>query len=137
MSKEKLQKIALGIIRDTSGNVLIVRRAKEENGTGNVKLSWVFPGGKMEVGETIDETVVREVKEETGYLVEVDHVVSERRHPQFPVYVYYFACILTGTKNKSIPSDNEIKEIKFVNPADVGEYFTTNLDPNVNDYINK
>ncbi len=33
---------------------------------------WGFPGGAMELGESAEQTVLREVLEETGYIVQVD-----------------------------------------------------------------
>jgi 8-oxo-dGTP pyrophosphatase MutT (NUDIX family) len=50
-------------VRDSTGRLLLSRR---------VDLGiWVLPGGRIELGETIAEAVVREVREETGVAVEV------------------------------------------------------------------
>ncbi|MBL7190879.1 NUDIX domain-containing protein [bacterium] len=49
------------IITDNSGGLLLVKRSVEP-GVG----LWCLPGGFMELGETPEETVVREVLEETG-----------------------------------------------------------------------
>jgi ADP-ribose pyrophosphatase len=46
------------------GRVLLVRRAKEP-----LRGRWVVPGGTVELGETLEEAVTREVREETGILV--------------------------------------------------------------------
>ena len=53
------------IIED--GRVLLARRAKGEKLAGY----WEFPGGKREEGETIDECLVREIREELSLDIEV------------------------------------------------------------------
>jgi len=79
MSK-KLQKIVLGIVIKED-KVLIIQRSKEEKGSNNVKLRWVFPGGEIEKGESPEHAVIREVMEETGYEVHPLNIISERKHP--------------------------------------------------------
>ncbi len=43
---------------------------------------WALPGGGHEPGETIAQTVVREVKEETGYDVEVETLTGTYTNPR-------------------------------------------------------
>jgi 8-oxo-dGTP diphosphatase len=47
------------------GRVLLIQRAQEPN-----KGFWSFPGGRIELGETIFQAVTREVREETGIEIE-------------------------------------------------------------------
>lgn len=54
---------AAACIRDTEGRILLLQRSDGDN-------LWGFPGGAMEPGERIADTVVREVREETGLEVE-------------------------------------------------------------------
>lgn len=54
---------ALFVIRDVAGNVLMESRPEYEPGTDPY---WVFPGGKIDTGETPEQAVRREVLEETG-----------------------------------------------------------------------
>ncbi len=54
---------------------------------------WSIPAGRMEDGETPEETGVRETREETGYLVQIERFVGEYWRPQMPnggdlLYVY-------------------------------------------------
>ena len=73
--KKRLQ-VACGII-EKDGRYLIVKRGQ----TSKCALKWEFPGGKIEKGETLEECMTRELKEELDIEVEVhqrlDTVVRE------------------------------------------------------------
>jgi 8-oxo-dGTP diphosphatase len=79
--------------------VLLIKRGREP-GLGQ----WSIPGGMVEVGETVKEAVQREVREETGVLVEVLDLVEvfERILPdsegriQYHYVVLDYLCRLTG-----------------------------------------
>lgn len=64
----------VAIVRDDEGRVLMIHK------TDNDK--WALPGGGHEIGESISDTVVREVKEETGYDVEVDTITGTYTNPK-------------------------------------------------------
>jgi mutator protein MutT len=64
---------ACAIVLDKSRRVLLHRRT--DNGR------WALPGGSIEVGETAERAVVREVREETGYSVEVVRLVGVYSEP--------------------------------------------------------
>jgi 8-oxo-dGTP pyrophosphatase MutT (NUDIX family) len=66
---------ASGVVVDDQGRILLHRRAD----TG----FWALPGGAMDLGESIAQTIVREVKEETGLDIEPVRLVgiySDPRH---------------------------------------------------------
>lgn len=65
---------ASAVVVDQDGRILLHRRTDNE--------LWSIPGGGMEVGETIAETVVREVEEETGLKVEPDRLVGIYSNPR-------------------------------------------------------
>jgi ADP-ribose pyrophosphatase YjhB (NUDIX family) len=58
------------IIEDDEGKVLFVRHKKERGGYWQGK--WIFPGGMLELGETVGAGIRREVFEETGLSIEID-----------------------------------------------------------------
>ena len=63
----------VAVVRDDLGRVLMIHRTDND--------MWALPGGGHEIGEYIAETVVREVKEETGYDVKVTHIVGTYTNP--------------------------------------------------------
>jgi len=63
------------VVEDDQGRVLLIHRVDNDR--------WALPGGQVEVGERVAETVVREVREETGIEVEVlglTGVYSDPKH---------------------------------------------------------
>ena len=78
-----------------NGRLLLVREA-EDGG-------WTFPGGWAEVGQSAAESVEREVREESGYLVKAVRLLAcwdrnKHAHPAIPFHAYklLFLCELTG-----------------------------------------
>lgn len=58
----------VGIIKDQYGRVLILKRVSTDRAFPG---KWDLPGGKVDKGESLQEAIVREVKEETGLDVTV------------------------------------------------------------------
>src|SRR2546426_9729223 len=57
---------------------------------------WNLPGGGMEAGETVDEALCREVREETGLEVEVEQLAGVYSKPQKQEVVLTFRCRTIG-----------------------------------------
>lgn len=49
---------------------------------------WGLPGGSVEIGESVTQAIRREVREETGFTVEVGHLVGVYSDPAFQVVRY-------------------------------------------------
>ncbi len=63
--------VAVGAIVIDKGAILLVKRDREP-----AKGQWSLPGGRVEIGETLREALVREVREETGIDVDVDGLIG-------------------------------------------------------------
>src|SRR5215207_18276 len=72
---------------------LLTRRASDAHLGGR----WEFPGGKVEPGETLAATLVREIREELGCGVEVGELLLTARHayPEVHVELHFFSARLT------------------------------------------
>src|SRR5262245_54637012 len=76
------------VFRD--GQLLITRRHADAHLGG----LWEFPGGKRESGETFEQCLVRELREELGIEVEVGEVLESVTHayPEKTVHLKFFRC---------------------------------------------
>ncbi len=132
MAGRKRPSIALGVVADRWGRILIIRRRREETGEGGAKLVWAFPGGRVIKGERKVNCAAREILVETGYAVRVLRLVSVRRHPEFNVLVSYYFAVLERDKPVCEPSEpDEIREVQWVSASRVADIVTSNLDPAV------
>lgn len=70
--------IATDAVVKDKGKYLLIKRAKWVKGPG----LWAFPGGRLDWNETMDECVIRELKEETGYKGEIIRFLELRSDPE-------------------------------------------------------
>lgn len=66
-SQPQTKKLIAAAIIEKNGKVLIAQRAKDDGLRGK----WEFPGGKVEAGETLQDCLKRELREELGIQAEV------------------------------------------------------------------
>lgn len=115
-----------GILFDKQNRVLIDNRKEEILDDANGK--WEVPGGKLEFGETPEETVKRELLEETGYNVEVKTIIPYSKtsmweyetHLQHTV-IFFYICELQDEEHVEI-EDNRINTYKWVTEEDLANY---------------
>ncbi|MCC9307560.1 NUDIX hydrolase [Kitasatospora sp. RB6PN24] len=116
------------VIRE--GRVLMVRRRVSEG-----QLSWQFPAGKIEPGESPEQAAVRETAEETGLNVAAIKVLGERVHPETGRWMSYMVCkIVSGTA--AVGDPRELDALAWVALAEIPEYVPYGIFEPVQAYLN-
>lgn len=110
------KQIGVAVIHNRQGKILIDRRKNE----GEMGGLWEFPGGKVEAGETIEECIKREVKEELDIKIEVGDRLTTITHEYetFKVTLYVHDCQYLSGK----PQPLECEVIEWVKPAQMNQY---------------
>jgi 8-oxo-dGTP diphosphatase len=80
--------VAAAIFDDSGANVLLIRR--RDNG------NWEPPGGVLELDETIEDGLRREVREETGAEIEVGPLTGVYKNMNRGIVALVFRCTLTS-----------------------------------------
>jgi 8-oxo-dGTP diphosphatase len=96
-----------GIVRADDGRVLLLRHRLWPQDR-----QWGFPGGFAKRGEQFAETVVREVREETGLTVTVGRLLEVRVGDRYRAEVYYEAVLVGGLDDLAI-QEREILEARL------------------------
>jgi 8-oxo-dGTP pyrophosphatase MutT (NUDIX family) len=108
----------VAIVQDADGRVLMVHKTDND--------LWALPGGGHDPGESIAQTVVREVEEETGYKVEVEAITGTYTNPNHVMayddgevrqqFSIAFRARLVGGERRT---SSESKEVEWLTPAEI------------------
>jgi 8-oxo-dGTP diphosphatase len=117
--------VGVGAVIEHGGHIVLIRRRFEP-----LAGQWSLPGGTLEVGETLEAGVAREMLEETGLIVEVGPVIDvfdrilldeEQRVRYHYVIIDYLCRPLGGTLQHASDADAAV----YVDPASLDEYRLT------------
>ena len=110
------------IVRDEANRILLGKRNKDPQ-RGN----WVLPGGKIHAFESIADAAARELAEETGLTVEVQHQFRVYEVINAPhehrIVIYSWARVVGG----DLQASDDISEVKFVSLHELGHLPLTPL----------
>ncbi len=83
-------------------------------------LLWEFVGGKVEKGETKEQALIRECKEELNITLNIGDVFMDvdHEHPDITVHLTLF----NATIGEGVPQKLEHNDIKWITPAEISNY---------------
>jgi ADP-ribose pyrophosphatase YjhB (NUDIX family) len=120
--------VAVGAVILDGDRVLLVRRGQEP-----LKGEWSLPGGVVELGETLEAALTREVREETSLDVVVGPVVevldSIRRdaggRAEYHYIIVDYACRVRGGTSIAASRGTDAADVRWVAVADLEHYGVT------------
>jgi ADP-ribose pyrophosphatase YjhB (NUDIX family) len=120
--------VGVGAVVVDEGRVLLVRR-----GTEPLRGQWSLPGGLLELGESLTNGVVREVREETGLIVEpvelielLDRIHREGERVRYHYVIADYLCRVAGGALKAA---SDADAARWVERAEWNSHSALRLDP--------
>ena len=102
-----------GVVRDDHGRVLLLRHRLWPPGR-----QWGFPTGYANKGERHEDTIAREVREETGLTVKAGRLLKVRSGFRYRIEVYYEAVLVGGLDGLTL-DPKEVLEARLFSPGDL------------------
>lgn len=117
--------VGVGAVIVDEGNVLLVKRKYEP-----LKGQWSLPGGMVEIGETLETALTREMLEETGLRVDVGPVIEvfdrimrdEERRVRYHFVLVDYLCWPAGG---ALQAGSDVEDAIWADPAMLAEYALT------------
>ncbi|MFE7119102.1 NUDIX hydrolase [Streptomyces sp. NPDC057654] len=108
------------VVVNGQGSILLIHKTDND--------LWALPGGGHDVGESIKQTVVREVEEETGITVYVEDIVGIYTDPQHvmkyddgEIRQQFSICFHARPVGGNLRTSSESKEVRWVPPTDLDQ----------------
>jgi ADP-ribose pyrophosphatase YjhB (NUDIX family) len=121
----------LGIIYDERNKKILIGR--RENDPYIKELTWCFPGGRPGYDQDLEEYLKIEVRKKTTLDVEVEEIIFAKTYPEERKFLsIYYLCNATPGNEKA---GDKFVELKWINPPEVADYFTTSLHPKLLEYL--
>ncbi|ACP34244.1 NUDIX hydrolase [Sulfolobus islandicus L.S.2.15] len=114
--------VAVGCLIVEENKVLLVKRKNPPNAG-----LWAIPGGKVEYGETLEDALKREMREETGLEVAVSNIISivQVINEGYHYVILDFECKPIGGKLRASSDASEVEYIPFNKLKDIPTTKTT------------
>lgn len=120
--------VVAGVIYKNDEFLIAQRNIKKDQGG-----LWEFPGGKVETGETYQEALKREIKEEFNADIEVEQYIGENIHhyPEKDIKLIFFKASLLNNKIEL----NEHEDFRWITKEEKDKFEFSGADKKVFDLI--
>jgi len=117
--------VAVGAIVIDKGAILLVKRDREP-----ARGQWSLPGGRVELGETLREALVREVREETSVDVEIDGLigVAERvvRNDDGEISFHYVILdYVCAARTTAVKAGDDVSDARWIPVGELADMHLT------------
>lgn len=129
MSTTEKPAISAAVIVRNHRVLLVKRRVKEG------ALSWQFPAGGVEPGETPAQAAIREAQEETTLVATELKVLGDRIHPKTGREMHYIACD-APTGFAAVGDEEELAAVAWATLDELAEYVPYGFFEPVQEYLN-
>ncbi|MFF7184683.1 NUDIX hydrolase [Streptomyces sp. NPDC008222] len=129
-TETKKPDVSAAIITDGERVLMVRRRVKEG------ELSWQFPAGGVDEGETAEQAAVRETLEETGLVVKAVKYIGDRVHPKSGKFMAYTACEVVEGEAR-VADDEELDRVAWVRHDEIPDLVPYGLFGPVQKYLNE
>ena len=117
--------VGVGAVIVSDGKILLIRRRLEP-----LAGQWSLPGGTLEIGETLEAAVAREMLEETGLVVDVGPVIEvfdrimrdEERRVRYHFVLVDYLCRPVGGE---LRAGSDVDAAMWIDPGQLAEYQLT------------
>ena len=113
MADKRIIEVVGAIIRD--GDRYLVGQRAANKAQGGL---WEFMGGKIEPGETPEQALARECREELALEIENEHIIDSVAH-EYPEKTIRLTLILCSPKSGSVPKVLEHQQIRWVTRSEM------------------
>lgn len=104
----------VGLVRNEQGQILLLRHTYRRS------LPWGLPGGGLTPGESLEECLRREIREEVGIEIEIDRLLSAAAHFDRRLVDMIFSCRPTpGQSLDAFRPNSEVSEARYFSPHDL------------------
>ncbi|HIQ75937.1 MAG TPA: (deoxy)nucleoside triphosphate pyrophosphohydrolase [Candidatus Faecousia excrementipullorum] len=125
-----MTEVVAALIWDENRFMICQRPAHKARGS-----LWEFVGGKVEPGESKEEALIRECREELGVTVEVGDVFMEVTH-QYPDITVHLT-LFSASIREGVPQKLEHQDIRWITAEEIGKFSFCPADTEILEKLKK
>ena len=116
MVTTRLIRVVAAVVED--GGLYLITQRRQEAVLGGL---WEFPGGRVELGESDEQALARELRERIGVVAEIGPALSER-HTVYPEYEVTLALYSATLAPGQIPRRGRVQDFRWIRSSEFDRY---------------